>query len=224
MSRSARIVIPDYPYHITQRGNYRQNVFIDDDDRIKYLSWIDEYSKRYQLSILAFCLMNNHVHFITIPGKEDSLSKVFSIVNMRHSQYLNKRMGESGHLWQGRFYSCVLDENYLIASLRYVENNPVRAGILKEAWKWKWSSAAHRVGISDGLIDLRGIGDFTGMSFEKWRQFLLSEECEGDIQVIRKYTTLGRPLGTDDFIAKRSRRAGKVLTVMQKGRPRKTSK
>ncbi|MGH7900320.1 MAG: transposase, partial [Thermodesulfobacteriota bacterium] len=75
MSRSARIVIPDYPYHITQRGNYRQNVFIDDDDRIKYLSWIDEYSKRYQLSILAFCLMNNHVHFITIPGKEDSLSK-----------------------------------------------------------------------------------------------------------------------------------------------------
>jgi len=152
MSRSARIVIPDYPYHITQRGNYRQNVFIDDDDRIKYLSWIDEYSKRYQLSILAFCLMNNHVHFITIPGKEDSLSKVFSIVHMRHSQYLNKRMGKSGHLWQGRFYSCVLDENYLIASLRYVENNPVRAGILKEAWKWKWSSAAYSVGIADGLL------------------------------------------------------------------------
>ena len=152
MSRSARIVIPDYPYHITQRGNYRQNVFIDDDDRIKYLSWIDEYSKRYQLSILAFCLMNNHVHFIAIPGKEDSLSKVFSIVHMRHSQYLNKRMGKSGHLWQGRFYSCVLDENYLIASLRYVENNPVRAGILKEAWKWKWSSAAYSVGIADGFL------------------------------------------------------------------------
>jgi len=221
MSRSARIVIPDYPYHITQRGNYRQNVFIDDGDRIKYLSWIDEYSKRYQLSILAFCLMNNHVHFITIPGKEDSLSKVFSIVHMRHSQYLNKRMGKSGHLWQGRFYSCVLDENYLIASLRYVENNPVRAGILKEAWKWKWSSAAYSAGIADGLIELRGIEDFTGMFFDNWRQFLLSEESEEDIKIIRKYTVLGRPLGTDDFIAKMSRRANKVLTVMQKGRPRK---
>lgn len=109
----------------------------------------------------------------------------------------------------------------MIASLRYVENNPVRAGILKEAWKWKWSSAAYSFGISDGLIELRGIEDFTGMSFEDWRQFLLSEESEGDIKTIRKYTMLGRPLGTDDFIAKMSRRANKVLTVMQKGRPRK---
>jgi len=92
---------------------------------------------------------------------------------------------------------------------------------LKESWKWKWSSAAYSAGIADGLIELRGIEDFTGMSFDNWRQFLLSEESEEDIKIIRKYTVLGRPLGTDDFIAKMSRRANKVLTVMQKGRPRK---
>ena len=91
MPRTARIVVPDLPYHITQRGNYRQDVFEDDEDRLGYLSWIDEYSKKYKLSIVAYCLMDNHVHFIAIPREEDSLAKVFSISHMRYSQYFNKK-------------------------------------------------------------------------------------------------------------------------------------
>ncbi len=132
MSRSARIVIPNFPYHITQRGNYRQDIFQDDEDRLRYLSWIDEYSKKYDLSVFAYSLMDNHVHFIAIPQKEESLAKVFSIVHMRYSQYFNKKRKTSGHLWQGRFYSCVLDEPYLMTAIRYVEKNPVRAGIVKK--------------------------------------------------------------------------------------------
>ena len=141
MPRTARIVIPNLPYHITQRGNYGHSVFSDDSDRKKYLSWINEYSNKYNLSIYAYCLMDNHIHFIGTPRDEDSLAKVFSTAHMRYSQYLNKKRKVKGHLWQGRFYSVVLDEPHLAASVRYVERNPVRIKIVKKAWQWKWSSA-----------------------------------------------------------------------------------
>jgi len=157
MPRTARVVVPNYIYHITQRGNYRQNIFQDDEDRLRYLSWIDEYSKKYNLSLFAYCLMDNHVHFITIPRKEESLVKVFSITHMRYSQYFNKKKNTSCHLWQGRFYSCVLDEPHLLVALRYVEKNPVRAGIVEKAWQWKWSSAAAHISRSTGAIYLEEI-------------------------------------------------------------------
>ncbi len=91
MPRTARLVVPNYIYRITQRVNYRQNIYQDAEDRLRYLSWIDEYGKKYNLSLFAYCLMDNHVHFIAIPRKEESLAKVFSITHMRYSQYLNKK-------------------------------------------------------------------------------------------------------------------------------------
>lgn len=221
MPRSARIVVPDYPYHITQRGNYKQNVFEHDIDRIKYLSWIKHYSNKYQLSLLAFCLMSNHVHFIAIPRKQDSLSKVFSIVHMRYSQYFNRKRNKSGHLWQGRFYSCVLDEGYLLAALKYVENNPVRGGIVQVPWEWEWSSAAYHVGKSKGLIQLDDIENETGIFIDNWQQYLESEESHQVIRRIREFTLLGRPLGTDEFISKIGARVGRALNVRSRGRPKK---
>jgi putative transposase len=199
MARSARVVVPEYPYHITQRGNYRQMIFDNDRDRFKYLSWIDEYSKKYSLSLLAFCLMNNHVHFIVIPEQENSLSKLSSIVHMRYSQYFNRGKNISGHLWQGRFYSSLLGEDYLMGVLRYVEKNPVRAGIVKEASEWKWSSAAYHVGRSDGLIKLENIENIIGLTTEDWQKFLDTDERESEVGEIRKFTKLGRPLGTKTF-------------------------
>jgi putative transposase len=98
--------------------------------------------------------MDNHVHFIVIPREEDSLSKVFSISHMRYSQYFNKKKKASGHLWQGRFYLCVMDDDYLVTALRYVERNPVRAGIVRKPWQWKWSSAGEHVGQRKGIIDI----------------------------------------------------------------------
>ena len=114
----------------------------------------DEYSKKYNLSLFAYCLMDNYVHFIAIPRKEESLAKVFSITHMRYSQYFNnnKKKNTSGHLWQGRFYSCVLDKPHLLVALRYMEKNPVRAGIVEKAWQWKWSSATAHINRSTGTI------------------------------------------------------------------------
>ncbi|MCL0086503.1 transposase [Thermodesulfovibrionales bacterium] len=116
MPRITRIVAVGLPHHITQRGNYRQNVFLDDNDRKHYLSWIHEYSTTYSLSLLAYCLMDNHVHFIAIPKREDSLAKTFNTSHIRYSHYFNKKIKTTGHLWQGRFYSCILDEPHLVVA------------------------------------------------------------------------------------------------------------
>ncbi len=223
MPRTARIVIPDLPYHITQRGNYRQDIFQDNEDRLSYLSWINDYSKKYKLSIFAYCLMDNHVHFIAIPRKEDSLAKVFSISHMRYSQYFNKKKNASGHLWQGRFYSCVLDEGYLLAALRYVERNPVRAGIVRKPWRWKWSSAGVHVGQGEGVINLENITTLIDTTAEEWKEYIDLDENEEKVEDIRKHTLLGRPLGTKDFIAKLGKRIGRVLNVLPRGRPKKKS-
>ena len=146
MPRLARIVIPDIAHHITQRGNYRQNIFDREDNYQKYCNWINEYTKEHNVDILGYCLMSNHVHFIAIPKRENSLAKLFNTVHMRYSQYFNRERGLKGHLWQGRFYSCILDDVHLYRAIRYVENNPIRAKIVKEAWRYKWSSAADHVG------------------------------------------------------------------------------
>ena len=103
MPRVARIVAPGYPHHITQRGNYAQEVFPEDSDRQQYLEWIAEYSKKHEVSLLGYCLMGNHVHFIAVPRKDDSLAKTFNAAHMRYSQYINKKRNVRGHLWQGRF-------------------------------------------------------------------------------------------------------------------------
>ncbi len=221
MPRTARIVVPNLPYHITQRGNYRQDIFQDNEDRLNYLSWINDYSKKYKLSIFAYCLMDNHVHFIVIPREEDSLAKVFSISHMRYSQYFNKKKKASGHLWQGRFYSCVLDEGYLLAALRYVERNPVRAGIVRKPWRWKWSSAGVHVRQGDGVINLENITTLINTTAEEWKEYIDSDENEEEVKDIRKHTLLGRPLGTKDFIAKLGKKIGRVLSVLPRGRPKK---
>ena len=121
MARVARVVAEGYPHHITQRGNNRQPVFNDDEDRKKYLALIKSHSKKYNLDILAYCLMINHVHFIAVPNTPDSLAKTFDFAHMRYSQYYNKKNGMCGHLWQGRFYSCVMDERHVYACARYIE-------------------------------------------------------------------------------------------------------
>ena len=221
MPRTARIVVPNFPYHITQRGNYRQKVFQDEEDRLKYLYWIDEYSKKYHLSIIAYCLMDNHVHFVAIPRRKDSLAKVFSISHMRYSQYFNKRIKASGHLWQGRFYSCVLDEPYLIAAIRYVERNPVRVGFVRKAWRWKWSSAGVHVGQKKEIIYLEDITNLIDINIESWREYRDSDESMEVVKAIKRNTLLGHPLGTNTFILKLSKKAGRILKVKAKGRPKK---
>lgn len=136
MPRIARATVPGTPHHITQRGNNREIIFFDDKDRRRYLKWLKEYTNRHRLEVWAYCLMNNHIHLIVVPEREESLGNALRDTHMRYAQYINRRYRRSGHLWQGRFFSCALDSAHLLAAVRYVERNPVRAGFVMRSEEW----------------------------------------------------------------------------------------
>ena len=221
MSRIARLVAVGLPHHITQGGNYRQNIFLDDSDRRQYLLWIQEYSHKYNLSILAYCLMQNHVHLIAIPEREDSLAKTFNTAHMRYSQYFNKKLKTTGHLWQGRFYSCVLDKSHLMVATRYIERNPVRANIVKKPWEWRWSSVLSHIGQEESPFRLAELFKIIDISHNSWKEYIDSKEDEKALAEIRKHTLTGCPLGANSFIENLEKIFNRKLFVLPRGRPKK---
>ncbi|MEW6739479.1 MAG: transposase [Nitrospirota bacterium] len=220
MPRIARAVAVGFPHHITQRGNYRQRVFEKDDDYFRYLEWLQIYSKKYALKIWGYCLMSNHVHFIAVPMEDDSLAKTFNTLHMRYSQYINSRQENRGHLWQGRFFSCALDEKHLYAAMRYVENNSVRARIVKKAEDYRWSSAyAHARGKMDKVL---ADDCYMVERIKDWSAYLREKEDTVLVEDIRQSTKTGRPCGDDRFVMKMEKLLERKLTALPKGRPRKT--
>ncbi|MFH1478555.1 MAG: transposase [Candidatus Omnitrophota bacterium] len=218
MPRQVRIVIPNTPHHITQRGNYQQDIFDHEKHYKQYCKWIDDYAEHHDLEILAYCLMKNHVHFIVIPKEEHCLAKVFKIVHAMHAQYMNKQRKTKGHLWQGRFYSCVLDDAHLYRAIRYVENNPVRADLVKDAWEYKWSSASDHTGDrKKGLIRL---GVYNTITPKDWHDYL--KESDTDMtNEIKSKTNRGLVVGTNEFITYLEKRLNRSLQYLRQGRPTK---
>ncbi|OFZ53778.1 MAG: hypothetical protein A2328_09965 [Bdellovibrionales bacterium RIFOXYB2_FULL_36_6] len=221
MVRTARVILEGYPHHITQRGNYRQKVFESPKDMEIYLGFVKGYAEEYDLKVLAYCLMSNHVHFIVIPKDKESISAVFNRAHFRYSQYNNKRKKIKGHLWQGRFYSCFIEdsESYLKQAIRYVERNPVRAKMVKKAWDWKWSSAGEHIGKSETVLKIRKVSEYTGITEKQWKKVLEEEDNKYFTEEIRKITNSGRALGDADFIAQMENKLEVLLRVLPTGRP-----
>jgi putative transposase len=223
MPRVARIVLPGVPHHITQRGNNRQDVFFVDDDRRAYLAILGEQAERFGLTVQGYCLMGNHVHLIATPSTAESLAKAVGRTHFLYTQYINRRHGRSGHLWQNRFYSCALGEPHLWLAMRYVERNPVRAKLVRLAWKYPWSSAAAHVneGPPAGCLDLSGWA--SAWSASKWRNELRSPPEDDQVAALRLSTHRGRPLASDSFLSKLEHRLGRRLRPLPVGRPKKTA-
>ena len=133
MARLARIVIPGLPHHVTQRGNRREKTFFEEADYQLYLDMLADSSARAQAEIWAYCLMPNHAHIILVPGDEDGLRRTFADLHRRYTGYVNARARTTGHLWQGRYGSVVMDETHLVNAARYVTLNPVRAHLVERA-------------------------------------------------------------------------------------------
>ena len=142
MARPLRNVLVGVPYHLTQRGKYRQQVFFNDDDYTHSLELLWHYARKYGLEILAYCLMPNHVHYVAIPHTEFAFARTFGIGHMCYARYRHQPLHRSGHLWQGRFFAAPLDEEYCSRAVRYVELNPLRAHLVDHPEAWLWSSAA----------------------------------------------------------------------------------
>ena len=221
MPRLARTVVAGCAHHITQRGNNRQDVFFVDDDRYVYLQLLREQAGKYGLDIVGYCLMGNHVHIVGIPRAEDSLAKAVGRAHFRYTQYINRFHKRSGHLWQGRFYSCALDGRHFWLAMRYVELNPVRARLCRKPWRYEWSSAGAHVG-GKGRSELLDLGQWYDMiSSEQWRKELDAGIDEVDVGRLRVNTHTGRPLGGDSFLSKLEKLLGRRVRPLPVGRPTK---
>lgn len=220
MPRIARIVIPGCSHHVTQRGNNRQAVFFCDKDYQAYLSILSEQAEKFGLSVDGYCLMPNHVHLIAVPVAEDSLAKAVGRTHFRYTQYVNRLHGRSGHLWQNRFYSCPLDEKHFWKAMAYIERNPVRAKMVRQPWRYTWSSAAAHCWCADGsgLLDMVKWGELLGNS--DWAASLTAGIDTDALDRLRLHISRGRPLGSDRFISKMETKLGMRLRPQPVGRPK----
>ncbi len=219
MARLPRIVVPGYPHHVTQRGVRSLEVFHCDGDRHAYLSFLSTEAVRFDVDILAWCLMTDHVHFIAVPGRETSLARAFGEAHRRYTRMKNSSQGVNGYLFQGRFASCVLDEQHLIAAIRFVALNPVLAGLVETPWEYRWSSARFLTGVtrSDPLVKNSRIKGLV----TDWRAFL-SRVDGAEAERLRYATRTGRPAGNEKFIAEVENVTGRDLRMKSPGRPRKS--
>ena len=190
------------------------DIFDDDLDRELYLQLMRQHAERAGLTVLAWCLMTNHLHLIVVPEGEDSLSRGIGNAHKAYTRAKNFRCGARGYLFQGRFGSCVLDEPHLLAAARYVELNPVAAGIVEDPARHLWSSAAFHLGDekTDPLV-----GDRTMLGLvDDWRTFLQDGIDELEARELEKRLSTGRPWGDERFIGGLEKRLGRDL---RKGRP-----
>lgn len=217
MPRIARVIAPGYPHHITQRGNRRQQTFFNDEDYLAYIDLMSQWCDRYKVNILGWCLMPNHVHLIAVPSTEQSLARAIGEAHRRYTRRINFREQWRGHLWQERFASFPMDEEHLLAAVRYIEMNPVAAGLIKSPGDYRWSSAsAHLKGVDDNLCSVSPLLELV----DDWSDFLkLSSESELDF--LRSHERTGRPLGSDGFVEHLEQQLGRILRPQKPGPKKK---
>jgi putative transposase len=199
MPRIARVVVPGYPHHVTQRGVRSMAIFANDGERGAYLEFMDSQCRRFGVEALAWCLMSNHVHLIVVPREERSLALGVGEAHRRYTQMKNAAVKVRGYLFQGRFNSCVLDEKHLLAAARYVELNPVRAGIVERPEEYAWSSVSFHLGKvkTDPLVSDRKL---LGLVAD-WSEFLREQDDESE-ETVRRATRTGQPAGSKGFVSR----------------------
>ena len=220
MPRIARAVAAEFPHHVVQRGNNKEDVFFEKEDRENYLSLLKKYSEKWNSPILAYCLMSNHIHLLTKPKEEESLYKMMQGVTLCYTQYINRVYKRTGRLWESRYHSCIVDkERYLWAAARYIEQNPVRAKMVKKAEDFSYSSAkAHIRGIKD---DILGEELFNKAERKDYIEFIRAGIPKEEINSIRYYARTGRPFGSKEFISKMEKKLERQFMLKSPGRPRK---
>ena len=221
MARIARIVIPGVAHHVTQRGNRRLPVFFSDNDRKAYLKLVAQACAVHTTCCLAWCLMDNHIHLILVPDTDDGLRATLAEAHRRYTRAINLREGWRGFLFQGRFASYAMDDAHLMTAMRYVENNPVTAGLVERAEDWRWSSAQSHVAgrrmRDDPLTDVAALGAHV----RNWRAMLrtgleAADSSEHGAAIEARMRT-GRPLAAIDWLEAQEARTGRRLIPQKRG-------
>ena len=214
-----RVVAPDYPHHVIQRGNRRRPTFFSETDYEAYLDLVEEWCRHFGAGIWAYCLMPNHVHLIAVPESMEALGRAIGEAHRRYTGMIHFREGWRSRLWQGRFASYPMDEPHLLLAARYIELNPVKAGIVKDPGSYAWSSAAaHLSGKDDRLLTVSSLPDMV----PDWQRFLSGGVDKEQARLLQRHERTGRPVGSVYFLDRLEGMLGRVLRPRKAGRKAKT--
>ena len=215
MARIARFIVPGLPHHVTQRGNRRETVFFSDADYELYRDLLAMQCSKHEVAVWSYCLMPNHVHLILVPARAESLGRALGETHRRYSAAINARLRVTGHLFQSRYGSAMMDEDHLMVAARYVALNPVRARLVQQAQDWRWSSVgAHLVGRDDGLVSVAPLIERYGGRFAD----LIDEAPPGEaLAALRAAETIGRPLGSPAFLDRLAALTGRDARPRKRG-------
>jgi putative transposase len=227
MPRLPRLILPGQAHHLILRGNNRQAIFYSDLDREHLLDTLPEAAKLHGVAVHAYVLMDNHLHLLATPQSTDGLSRMMQSLGRRYVAWFNARHQRSGTLWEGRFRAgLVQGERHLLACMRYIELNPVRAGLCADAAQWPWSSATHHLGLRrDGLVTEHELYWSLGNTpFERehaYREFLAQGTSRAEQGSITDAVLRGRPLASPEFLKPLVAEHGRLVAPRPRGRPRK---
>ena len=214
MTRIARIVLPGVPHHVTQRGNRRERIFFHEEDYTLYRDWLAESCRKFGVEVWAYCQMPNHVHLILSPADPSGLGLALARAHRLYAGFVNARARQTGHVFQGRYGSVAMDEAHLIAAVRYVALNPVRARLVAKAQDWPHSSVgAHLRGEDDGLVRVRPVLD----RMARFADLLETDADDPAFVALRRSELIGRPLGSPDFIRHAEAVLGRTLAPGKRG-------
>ena len=227
MPRQPRMMIPGVPLHVVQRGVHRGAIFVDDADRHTYMRLLCEACGEQRVAMHAFVLMSNHVHMLLTPGPEPvSLAKAMRVSGQCYVQYFNARHLRTGTLWQGRYKSCLVDTSprHVLAVMRYIELNPVRAALVADPAAYRWSSAGHHLGLTTderltthpAYLGLGSDRSERGLTYRRWLELGTSAD---DLDAIRRYAAKERAFGGQRFQAMVAATLGRDSVARNRGRP-----
>jgi len=226
MPRSARLLVPNCPHHIVQRGHNGNAVFVDEQDYQYYLENLKLFKSELGVKVYAWCLMTNHIHLILQPGDDVSeLSKLMKRVSGRQSAYVNKLERRTGSLWEGRFKASPIQrDEYLLPCVRYIEMNPVRAGMVLSPAEYQWSSYHERLNLSDrGLIELDecylGLATTSVKRIERYKSFLMDGVADKELKALRESVNRNQLTGNNRFVDEIEKRIGIRVEKRGRGRP-----
>jgi putative transposase len=226
MPRLPRLIAPGQPHHVIQRGNNRQPIFADPGDYRAYLEWLEEASERFGLQVHAYVLMINHVHLLITPEHRESIGRSLQSVGRCYVQYFNYYSGRTGTLWEGRYRSTVIEaEDYLLACSRYMELNPVRAGLVRSPAHYRWSSyRCNAQGKADALLSSHPVYKRLGRSragrVEAYRALFRHALGDSIVEDLREATNKGWALGNDRFKAQLEALSRRRVSPLPRGRPK----
>lgn len=228
MPRKARVIIPNTPHHIMQRGHNRQVVFSSEEEFQYYRENLILYKKQFGCKVHAYCLMTNHVHLIVNPGDNpESLSLLMKRLAGRQTRYVNNLEKRSGSLWEGRFKSSIISsKEYLLACCRYIELNPLRAGLVNDPKDYLWSGYNHKVeGIADKAIDLdsnyRALGNTPKERQSAYKAYVIQTIPDEELQLIRRAIQRNQLTGSDRFRMYLEKKYKVLISNRGQGRPKK---